>query len=62
MRRVSATPIATRGIALLKTGKPDHAIADFDIAIKRNESDATVYSNRGAAYMSKKMFLLAVQI
>ena len=49
-----------RGIAYLETGKPDHAIADFDVAIKRNESDAAAYSNRGAAYMSKKMFLLAI--
>jgi Flp pilus assembly protein TadD len=49
-----------RGIAYLETGKPDLAIADFDIAIKRNESDAAAYSNRGTAYMSKKMFLLAI--
>ncbi len=49
-----------RGIAYLETGKPDLAIADFDIAIKRNESDAAAYSNRGTAYMSKNMFLLAI--
>jgi Flp pilus assembly protein TadD len=49
-----------RGIAYLETGKPDLAIADFDMTIQRNDSDAAAYSNRGAAYLSKKMFLLAI--
>src|SRR5512139_3321957 len=49
-----------RGIAYLATGQPDLAIADLDIAIERNGSDAAAYSNRGAAYMSQGRFFLAL--
>jgi tetratricopeptide (TPR) repeat protein len=45
-----ARAFSSRGLAYARKGQYDHAIEDFDQAIRLNPNDAVAFSNRGAAY------------
>ena len=50
----------TRGIAHLKNGEYDHAIADFSKAIELDPKNVIAYGQRGIAYYYKGKFHRAV--
>jgi tetratricopeptide (TPR) repeat protein len=49
-----------RGNAYVSIGEFDHAIADYDRAIRFNPTMATAFDNRGRAYSEKNQFERAV--
>ena len=50
-----------RGYAYIELGAYDHAIGDFDVAIRLDDTLATAYSGRGEAYFHLKEWTKSVE-
>src|SRR6516164_8569996 len=56
----TAVAFNNRGMAYQAKGQYDHAIADFDEAIRRDPKLAPAFYNRGLAYGSKDQYDRAI--